>query len=148
MLLLLLSASCASAPPNLPFIATVAPQAAQLPSPTEPALPSAAVPTTAAASTPTAGEFALDLTPLPTETALPTLALPTESRFAGTFEIWDGLPTYLADFSRVSISEFGTTPERGRGQRMRSAFRPSRTARSRAVSSHPPEDAVFRSMGP
>jgi hypothetical protein len=97
MLLLLLSASCASAPPNLPFIATVAPQAAQPPSPTEPALPSAAVPTTAAASTPTAGEFALDLTPLPTETALPTLALPTESRFAGTFEIWDGLPTYLAD---------------------------------------------------
>jgi hypothetical protein len=23
--------------------------------------------------------------------------LPTESRFAGTFEVWDGLPTYLAD---------------------------------------------------
>lgn len=46
---------------------------------------------------PTAGEFVLDLTALPTQTALPTLVLPTESRLAAAIEVWDGLPTYLAD---------------------------------------------------
>lgn len=96
-LLVLVSASCGTAPLNLPFIATQAPRSAELPSPTQPAPTSPAVPIVLATATPTQGEFALDLTSLPTETALPTLALPTESSFAGTFEVWDGVSTYPAD---------------------------------------------------
>ena len=96
-LLVLLSAACGPAPINLPFIATQAPQAAQLPLATQPPPTSPAAPLVPATAKPTQGEFALDLTPLPSETALPTLALPTESHFAGTFELWDGLPTYPAD---------------------------------------------------
>lgn len=55
------------------------------------------VPAATVSATPTLGAFALNLTPLATETAIPTLALPTESRYAATFELWDGLPTYPAD---------------------------------------------------
>ena len=47
--------------------------------------------------TPTSGPFTLDLTPIPTETALPTLELPTEVKYPPVLQIWDGLPTYLAE---------------------------------------------------
>ena len=47
--------------------------------------------------TPTSGPFTIDLTPIPTETALPTLELPTEVKYPPALQIWDGLPTYLAE---------------------------------------------------
>lgn len=96
---LLLSAGCGPAPLpfNLPFIVTETSQPGQSLPPIQPAPTGTAFPTIGATAAPTEVGFALDLTPLPTETALPTLALPTESRFAGTFEVWDGLPTYPAD---------------------------------------------------
>ncbi len=94
---LLISAACGPAPLNVPLVATNSPAPLLL-------LPSAQVlkagtagPPRQEAATPTAGEFVLNLTPLATETALPTLALPTRSLFAGTFEVWDGSPTYPAD---------------------------------------------------
>jgi hypothetical protein len=47
--------------------------------------------------TPTSGLFTIDLTPVPTDTALPTLELPTEVKYPPNLQIWDGLPTYLAE---------------------------------------------------
>lgn len=55
------------------------------------------VATTTAIATSTLEPFALELTPLPTETALPTLELPTQAVLSGFTQVWDGLPTYLAD---------------------------------------------------
>ena len=48
-------------------------------------------------TTSTEAPFILDLTPVPTETPLPTLELPTEAAFRPALQIWDGLPTYLAE---------------------------------------------------
>ncbi len=94
---LLVSAGCGPAPLSLPLVATNTSQPLLL-LPSTQALPTGtAVPNRVTTSTPTSGEFALNLTPLPTETALPTLVLPTKSLFVGTFEVWDGLPTYPAD---------------------------------------------------
>ncbi|MCL4529606.1 MAG: hypothetical protein M1282_09340 [Chloroflexi bacterium] len=45
----------------------------------------------------TSEPFALQFTPVPTETALPTLELPTQVPNQKTLQIWDGVPTYLAD---------------------------------------------------
>ena len=93
----LLNSGCGAAPSSLPLPAAPPSTAAQT-------LLATPVPSTStsgqgalATAAPTEGEFALNLTPLPTQTALPTLAIPTESIFAGTFEVWDGLPTYPAD---------------------------------------------------
>ncbi len=92
----LLLASCAAIPtavfpPPAPT-ATFRPfQPLVLPSPT------AVQPTPSEALTPTPEPFALDLTPLPTETALPTLEIPTVAPRAPALEVWDGVPTYLAD---------------------------------------------------
>jgi len=47
--------------------------------------------------TPTSGPFTIDLSPVPTETALPTIELPTEVKYPPALQIWDGLPTYLAE---------------------------------------------------
>ncbi len=54
-------------------------------------------PTETEALTSTAEPFVLDLTPLPSETALPTLEIPTEVAHPPVLQVWDGLPTYLAD---------------------------------------------------
>lgn len=58
-------------------------------------------PTEETTQTPTATftsePFALQFTPVPSETPLPTLELPTEVRFPPALQIWDGLPTYLAE---------------------------------------------------
>lgn len=96
--LVALNAGCGplSAPLNAPAANASAP-APLLPSANTFATVGSATPLSPVASTATLGEFELNLTPLPTATALPTLALPTESRFAGTFEVWDGIPTYPAD---------------------------------------------------
>ncbi len=85
-----------SAPLSAPAAITSTPSPL-LPSFNEPASAGSVTTVSPVASTPTLGEFELNLTPLPTATALPTLVLPTESRFAGTFEVWDGIPTYPAD---------------------------------------------------
>jgi hypothetical protein len=47
--------------------------------------------------TSTAEPFVLNLTPLPSQTPLPTLELPTEVSRPPVLQVWDGLPTYLAD---------------------------------------------------
>jgi hypothetical protein len=101
----LLMAGCAS----LPFLqagvtATPRPQslspgllATATPQSFESTITPAASVSEPATITPTAGPFALDLTPIPTETALPTLELPTEVKYPPVLQIWDGLPTYLAE---------------------------------------------------
>lgn len=45
----------------------------------------------------TPGPFTLQFTPLPSETSLPTLELPTPVAHPPDIQIWDGLPTYLAE---------------------------------------------------
>jgi hypothetical protein len=55
--------------------------------------------TSTEALTPTPAPFILNLTPLPTETSLPTLEVPTEMVRPPALQVWDGLPTYLADSS-------------------------------------------------
>ncbi len=92
----LLLASCAAVPtvvvpPPAPTATARAFQPLILASPT------AVQPTPAEALTPTPEPFALDLTPLPTETALPTLEVPSVVPRAPSLEVWDGVPTYLAD---------------------------------------------------
>lgn len=92
-------------------IASCAPAAAtQFTGPTQPSQPLLLAPQSlasatqaAAALTATEGPtgttepFVLELTPLPTETALPTIEVPTEVSRPPALQIWDGLPTYLAD---------------------------------------------------
>ncbi|SRR5581483_2047346 len=56
-----------------------------------------AQPTQTPTDTPTPGPFSVQFTPVPSETPLPTLELPTEVRFPPELQIWDGLPTYLAE---------------------------------------------------
>lgn len=56
-----------------------------------------AQPTQTPTDTPTPEAFSVQFTPVPTETPLPTLELPTEVRFPPEKQIWDGLPTYLAE---------------------------------------------------
>ncbi len=63
------------------------------PSSTEPV-----VPTSTASGIPTLEPFVAQFTPAPTETALPTPELPTPMPGGNSGpQIWDGLPTYLAD---------------------------------------------------
>jgi hypothetical protein len=45
----------------------------------------------------TSEPFALQFTPVPTDTPLPTLVLPTQAPNQKALQIWDGVPTYLAD---------------------------------------------------
>ena len=94
---LVLSAACGPAPLSLPSIGRGTPAAAQPVPPSAAAGAATAVQMEGTAAAPTQGEFVLNLTPLPTATALPTLALPTESRFAASFEVWDGQPSYPAE---------------------------------------------------
>jgi hypothetical protein len=101
----LLMAGCSS----LPFSQAAAPTASkpQALSPallaTETVTPSGPLSTPVSAEndtptiTPTSGPFTVDLSPVPTETALPTLELPTEVKYPPALQIWDGLPTYLAE---------------------------------------------------
>jgi hypothetical protein len=102
---LLLAAACApaaatqapgTAAPQPPALSpnTLATATGQI---VEPA--SSPVPTTIAAdtATPTQGSFIIQLTPVPTETPLPTLELPTEAAHPPALQVWDGLPTYLAE---------------------------------------------------
>lgn len=92
-------AGCAAAPTSFVVApASATPESAALSLDT----PTAAVtetPTTAPApsQTFTPEPFAVQFTPVPTETPLPTLELPTEVRFPPEKQIWDGLPTYLAE---------------------------------------------------
>ena len=93
----LLLASCAPAPTSAPPPApTATPRLEQL-QPLIVASPTAVEGTATETLTATPEPFALDLTPLPSETALPTLQIPTEAARAPVLQIWDGLPTYLAD---------------------------------------------------
>ena len=48
-------------------------------------------------ATSTAEPFVLNCTPAPSETPLPTLEVPTEVSRPPALQVWDGLPTYLAD---------------------------------------------------
>ena len=54
-------------------------------------------PTAVETETFTPGPFTLQFTPVPTETPLATLELPTEAAHPPAEQIWDGLPTYLAE---------------------------------------------------
>lgn len=92
-----LAAGCGSFPTTVPPIASKSAVSTQAGPQSIAQAATTAAPVVPGTPTPTAGEFALDLTPLPSATAIPTLVLPTESKFAGAFEVWDGLPTYLAD---------------------------------------------------
>ena len=56
-----------------------------------------AQPTATFTVTSTPEPFSVQFTPVPSETPLPTLELPTEVRFPPELQIWDGLPTYLAE---------------------------------------------------
>lgn len=94
---LAVNAGCGALPQGFPAIAANTPIPGQPNPPAAAPVTASPTATTAITPTPTQGEFALNLTPLPTATALATLELPTESRFAGTFQVWDGLPTYPAD---------------------------------------------------
>ncbi len=102
LLILLSITSCAPQPQSNAAIAQTAPtsQAASpaLASPT--AIPTD-TPEPAFTSSPTATftsePFALQFTPVPTETPLPTLELPTQAPNQKALQIWDGVPTYLAD---------------------------------------------------
>ena len=58
-----------------------------------PAAPASETPAPTATPAPTSTHIG----PTPTETLLPTLALPTLESAEPPFEVWDGLPTYLAD---------------------------------------------------
>lgn len=92
----LLLASCAALPTS-----TVAPLPTSTTRPllVEPQVraSSTANPPTEPGLTSTAEPFVLDLTPLPSETPLPTLEIPTEAAHPPVLQVWDGLPTYLAD---------------------------------------------------
>ncbi len=107
LLVILYLTSCASQPQSSALIAQTAPTT----QPINPALAPQALntstiapsdtPESAVTSSPTATftsqPFALQFTPVPTETPLPTLELPTQSPNQKTLQIWDGVPTYLAD---------------------------------------------------
>jgi hypothetical protein len=54
-----------------------------------------ATPTEVVTETP--APFVLNLTPVPTDTPIPTLEIPSEVARPPALQIWDGLPTYLAD---------------------------------------------------
>lgn len=95
-ILALMNSGCGSAPSSRPIVAAPS-TAVQTLLATPVQSTSATREAAIAPGAPTEGEFALNLTPLPTQTALPTLTIPTESILAGAFEVWDGLPTYLAD---------------------------------------------------
>ena len=62
---------------------------------TEPA--SSPTQTALSTETLTPGPFTLQFTPPPSETPLPTLELPTPVAHPPDMQIWDGLPTYLAE---------------------------------------------------
>ncbi len=98
LVLAALLAACAPAPTAMPAPPTLRPEQENLlpqslPSPTQD--PNQPTPTVTA--TETAAPFVLNLTPVPTETPLPTLEVPTEVARPPELQIWDGLPTYLAD---------------------------------------------------
>ena len=76
--------ACGPAATSTPLVAEETPTALDTETPT-PALPTATPLPTA-----TFG-------PTPTETLLPTLELPTLAAVEPAFDVWDGLPTYLAD---------------------------------------------------
>jgi hypothetical protein len=65
--------------------------------PTEESTSTETLTPSAPTSTFTPEPFALQLTPLPSETPLPTLELPTLPPNPPALQIWDGLPTYLAE---------------------------------------------------
>ncbi len=88
-----------------PAAATTAPSApanAAQPQPFQPLVASSPTgqanePTPTEVVTSTAAPFVLDLTPVPTDTPLPTIQVPTEVSRPPALQVWDGLPTYLAD---------------------------------------------------
>lgn len=93
----LLAAGCARAP-----FAPPAPTSTTGPRPLEPlilasptAQPNESTPTEIA--TGTSAPFILDLTALPTETPLATVEVPTVLARPPAQQVWDGLPTYLAE---------------------------------------------------
>jgi hypothetical protein len=95
----LVSAACARAatatPPAPPRDTSQPPQLAPLIVSSATGQGNESTPTEAATNT--AEPFVLNLTPLPSETALPTLEVPTEVSRPPALQIWDGLPTYMAD---------------------------------------------------
>lgn len=107
LLVILLLTSCAPQPQSSALIAQTAPTSQAV----NPALAQQALdtPTAAPTDTPepaftssptatfTSEPFALQFTPVPSETPLPTLELPTRSPNQKALQVWDGLPTYLAD---------------------------------------------------
>ena len=107
LLIIFLLTSCAPRPQSNAAIAQTAPTS----QPVNPAIAQQALdtPTAAPSDTPqpaftssptatfTSQPFALQFTPVPTDTPLPTLELPTQAPNQKTLQIWDGVPTYLAD---------------------------------------------------
>lgn len=104
MMLILAGCGAAATPSAVPAATTPTIQALVLGSPGAPteestALPTLSAPTASAApsQTFTAEPFALHFTPVPSETPLPTLELPTLPPNPPVLQIWDGVPTYLAE---------------------------------------------------
>jgi hypothetical protein len=94
-LLITALAACGPAPASTPLIVQASPTAPATPldtsTPDTPSpVPSSTVTSTPAPPTATFG-------PTPTETLLPPLELPTLAAVESAFDVWDGLPTYLAD---------------------------------------------------
>lgn len=81
-------AACGAPAPSTPSVHEDA-----LSTPTAPASETPAPPTLTSTPLPTA----TPLGPTPTETLLPTLELPTLAPVEPALDVWDGLPTYLAD---------------------------------------------------
>ena len=108
LLVILLLTSCAPQPQSSVLIAQstptsqlVSPALAPTLAPTMENTLQADTPVSTVAPSPTATltsqPFSLQFTPVPTETPLPTLELPTLSANRPVLQIWDGVPTYLAD---------------------------------------------------
>lgn len=100
MMLILAGCGAAATPSVAPAATTPTMQALMPESPSAPTeeSTSTAPPTLSApTATFTSESFALQFTPLPSETPLPTLELPTLPPNPPALQIWDGLPTYLAE---------------------------------------------------
>ncbi len=85
------TAAPAPAPTDTPETHTFAPLVESSPG----GQTSAPAPTEAVTETP--APFVLNFTPVPSETPLPTIEVPTEAPRGPVLQVWDGLPTYLAD---------------------------------------------------